>query len=490
MALNEAQKLLIYAVAFAVMTLIGTILYRLLNTNAKKIKIQVPLYPFFQSAGSVFEEKASHSPITKDTSSLYAYLINIDQLTSFEFENMVVDALEHKGWTNLQSKSNSNNSKWDIAGLDDSRLLTYVGVLYSDEVGLSSVQEFNAKKLTGKSQRTIMVTNSKFSDQAIEYAREVNIDLIDGQAFRELCQHIIDDAPRLDQLTRPINQTSIEQEIDRFIDQAMFSYPKPSSAFITKKISSKIIFTPYQFYPFRLWQQFSNHTRSWMWDMEYPDHILINHHAPKWHVIENHQQSKTTDLASLAKIIEKEGLDFSILPSPQIITLPKVKEIIQQTTTVEKSFKGQNNQQETKICTAELSNIDVRTSTIFWGSHFDTEVKIGANTEIKLQLHEGTVSQVLNQDLSEKILNRTTMLCQECQSLIIPVKYFRDLDYCETCGKVLCEKCGHTESKFGPIKSHWCSECWAQINQNAMEKKKNIEVLKKLKRAFYEWQMS
>jgi len=222
--------------------------------------------------------------------------------------------------------------------------------------------------------------------------------------------------------------------------------------------------------------------------MEYPDHILINHLTPNWHVIENHQQSKTIDLASQTKILQEEGLDYSILSSPQIITLPKVREIIRQTTTIEKSYKGLNNQLETKICSPDLSNIDVRTSKIYWGSHFDATVRIGPNTEIELQLHEGTISQVLNQDLRANIVNKTTILCQECQSLVAPVKYFRDLDYCEACGKVLCGKCGHTEIKFGPLKSHWCSECWSQIKENTDAKKNDKVAIKKLKKAFSEWQ--
>jgi len=297
------------------------------------------------------------------------------------------------------------------------------------------------------------------------------------------------DTSQSDKLTRPINKASLEIGFHEFIDLSMYSYPKPPSKFLSDINSSKITFSPFQFYQFNLWHQFANRTRSWVWDMKYPDHLLVNHPTQKWQIVENRQQCATTDLDKLTKIIEKEGFKYTINPAPKINKLSTVKEIIQQTTTAEKSFKDQDNQQGNKICTADISKINVQTSNIFWGSSVNMKAKIGDNAEIELQLHESKVSKVLNQDEMEGLLNKTTIVCQECKKITKPKKYFRNLVYCQTCGKVLCDTCGHTEVKLVALKSHWCSECWSQIKVDEKEKKKNKNAIKKLKSSFLDWQI-
>ena len=169
--------------------------------------------------------------------------------------------------------------------------------------------------------------------------------------------------------------------------------------------------------------------------------------------------------------------------------LSTVKKLIQQTTTTEKSFKDRNNQLNNKICAVDVSNIKVGTSTIFWGSSVDMKTKIGNSIEIELQLHEGKVSKILNQDNNGELLDKTTIICQECLKLATSAKYFRDLHFCLACGKVLCNKCGHKEDKLFASKSHWCSECWSQIKVGEKEKKKNKEASKKLKSSFHQWQI-
>ena len=310
------------------------------------------------------------------------------------------------------------------------------------------------------------------------------------QSTGRTAEEQIDGALRSDKLTRPINKTSLELEFHEFIDRSMYSYPDPPSKFLSDINSSKITFSPYQFYQFNLWHQFANRTRSWIWDMKYDDHLLVNHPTQNWQIVENHTQSAYTDLDQLTENIVREGFKYSINPAPKINKLSTVKEIIQQTTTIEKKFKDQNNQQRSMVCTADISKINVHTSTIFWGSSVDIKAKIGDDTEIELQLHEGKVSKVLNQNKFEDILDKTTIICQECQNICPPAKYFRNLDYCSTCGKILCSNCGHTEIKLGALKTHWCSDCWSQINLGENEKKKNKEALKKLKKSFLDWQIS
>ena len=304
-----------------------------------------------------------------------------------------------------------------------------------------------------------------------------------------IAEEEIDEASRSDKLTRPINRTTLELGFHEFIDRSMYSYPDPPSNFLSDITSSKITFSPFQFYQFDLWQQFTNRTRSWVWDMNYPDHILVNYPTQNWNVVENRPQCAFTDLDQLTEIVESEGLKCSISPAPQINKLSTVKEIIQQTTSAEKSFKDQNNHRSSKFCTADLSNINIKTSRVFWGSIVNMKAKIGDNTEIELQLHEGKVSGVLNQNKDESLLNKTTVICQECKKITTPVKYFRNLDYCHACGKVLCDTCGHLEVKFVALKTHWCSECWSQIKMNRKEKKKNKNAISKLKNSFIDWQI-
>ena len=116
------------------------------------------------------------------------------------------------------------------------------------------------------------------------------------------------------------------------------------------------------------------------------------------------------------------------------------------------------------------------------------KAKIGKDTVLELQLHNGKVCKIVNQDLNAKLLDKTTIMCQECQQIAAPAKYFRKLDFCLACGKVLCKNCGHTETKLITLKSHWCSDCWTQIQGNEKAKKKNKDAIKILKNSFTQWQ--
>ncbi|MHA1673523.1 MAG: restriction endonuclease [Promethearchaeota archaeon] len=491
---QETTNFISYVVAFALATALGIILYRLFHSDREEIQLEVPSYPFFKSAGRTAADGITHSQNSENTSTLYAYLCNIDKLTPVEFEFMVVETFKLKRWEKIQAISQTNKKGWDVTGLDEAGRLTYIKVHYdsseNNKVELHSVQEFQTARLIGRSQRAIFIANSssRFVDQAKEYARKENIELIDGSMFEEMCQQILDGAPHSDKLTRPINKASLELETHQFIDRAIFSFPTSSSTFISRITSSKVTFSPHQYYQFGLYEQFFDNMRGWSWDMDYKDHILVNLPSLKWHAIENGPLSETTDLNDLTQKLEKEGLGCSIEGAPQINKISAVKDLIQQATATEKSYKDQKirtNKQYSKVCTADASNIEVRTSAVFWGSVVDMKVKIGTESgnELELQLHEGKVSKILNQDNFEDILDKSTVLCQECQKITASVKYFRILDYCQSCGKVLCENCGHTESK-----SHWCSECWSQIEEGRKEKSKNKEAISKLKSSFDEWQ--
>lgn len=311
---------------------------------------------------------------------------------------------------------------------------------------------------------------------------------INGEKLREINQQHLDRSSQSDKRAKPINKASLEMEFHEFVDRSMFSYPYPPSTFISEIISSKLTFTPYQFYQFNLWQQFANRTRSWVWDMNYPDHLLVNHPIQKWQIIENRQHSESIDLDKLTEDIEKEGYKYSIGPAPQINKLSEVKEIIQLISATEKSYKDQNNQRINKMCTVDESNINIQSSTIFWGSWINMKTKIGEDIYFELQLHEGKVSKVLNHNNIEGLLDKTTLICQECQKICPPAKYFRNLDYCWACGKILCSNCGHSEVKLGLLKTHWCSECWSQITNNEKEKKKNKDAIIELKNVFKNWQ--
>jgi len=477
---ENVSAFILYVSIFGSLISLGYLWYYFFYSKRNPIQLRVPIYPFFQSAGRTATEMVQTSN-DKDTSSLLAYLINMAQLTSTEFEEMVGEALKRRGCSDMQNIAHESNKGWEITGVDKKGQLTYIRVIYSDKkIERSIVEKFHSAKATGKSRRAIIATNSTFTEQAGKYALEVNIELLGGQELRELCYAFIDDAPHSDKLTRPINRASLELDLQQFIDQAIFSFPNPPSTFISDTKMSPITFSPLQFYQFKLWKQFANSTRSWIWNLNFPDHLLVNHPTQKWHVVENRQQTVTMDLGPLTKHLEKEGLQFSINPAPQIKKLSTVKEIVQQTTSTEQSYKDGNNQQCNQVCTAQLSDIEILTSATFWGSMVDFKVKIGHDSTIELRLHEGKVSQILsqNENLGETLLDKTTILCQDCQKLAAPAKYFRNLTYCPGCGKVLCEDCGN-----------WCSDCLTQITAGEKEKKKNPEAIKKLKKTFQEWQM-
>ena len=114
MLMQDAENrsaVILYVSVFASLILLGSIWYFFFYSKRNALQLHVPIYPFFQNAGRTAIELAQTSN-GKDTSSLLAYLSNLNQLTSIEFEEMVGEALKRRGCSDMRKIAHESDKGW------------------------------------------------------------------------------------------------------------------------------------------------------------------------------------------------------------------------------------------------------------------------------------------------------------------------------------------------------------------------------------------
>ncbi len=110
---------------------------------------------------------------------------NLDQLSGLEFEQFCSNWLALEGYRSIIKTPNSSDYGVDILTIKDQERIGIQCKRYSGKVGVGAIQEITAGIQYYECNKGIVITNSKFTKNAIELAEANNIELIDGNYLKD-----------------------------------------------------------------------------------------------------------------------------------------------------------------------------------------------------------------------------------------------------------------------------------------------------------------
>lgn len=114
------------------------------------------------------------------------YLSDVDRMSGRDFEYCVATVLNRTGFGNVAVTKASGDFGVDIVATKDGARWVFQCKCYQNTLGLKPIQEvYSGAKMYGAT-RTVVVTNSYFSQNATELAQRLNVELWDRNILGEL----------------------------------------------------------------------------------------------------------------------------------------------------------------------------------------------------------------------------------------------------------------------------------------------------------------
>ena len=115
------------------------------------------------------------------------------RMDPYQFEEYVRDLLLLSGFKSAQCTSRSNDGGKDIVAIDESGKCVFVECKRHDEnnhIGRPLIQKFHSALIDGKADYGLFVTTSYFNKNAVKYASDKQIKLIDARRLADMIESI------------------------------------------------------------------------------------------------------------------------------------------------------------------------------------------------------------------------------------------------------------------------------------------------------------
>lgn len=110
---------------------------------------------------------------------------SLDDLDGFEFESAIAGLYEHKGYSVEITKA-SGDYGVDVLARKGTEVLAIQAKRYTRKVGIKAVQEVSSGAFYYKATKAIVITNSFFTDQAKELAKNTGIILVNKKRLANM----------------------------------------------------------------------------------------------------------------------------------------------------------------------------------------------------------------------------------------------------------------------------------------------------------------
>lgn len=185
--INELIKEPIYALFMAVMLfgLIAAFAIGTLNPQNKNYHKPSPTLPTTRTG---IDTKAARLRKVKRQK-----IESLRRMDPYQFEEYVRDLLLVNGFKSAQCTSRSNDGGKDIIATDAAGNRVFVECKRHDEhnlIGRPLIQKFHSAMIDGKADYGLFVTTSYFNKNAIKYARDKDIRLIDARVLADMIEEV------------------------------------------------------------------------------------------------------------------------------------------------------------------------------------------------------------------------------------------------------------------------------------------------------------
>lgn len=110
----------------------------------------------------------------------------VDRINGVQFERYVASLLSTNGYSRVKCTQTSNDYGADIIAYQKGEKIAIQCKRYNGSVGVSAVQEVLGAKSYYKAQKAIVVTNSRFTVNAVRLAKESNVIMWDRDLLLKL----------------------------------------------------------------------------------------------------------------------------------------------------------------------------------------------------------------------------------------------------------------------------------------------------------------
>lgn len=154
--------------------------YRTSLISANQIKSYYEAYNTYLSTTVFFEEEREEEKRIKTNEDMKKSIINIDEMTGFEFEDFIGYLFGKMGYKVVVTQK-SNDQGIDIIAQDNFAKIGIQAKCYSSTVGNKAIQEAVAGKSYYKCDKVLVITNNYFTKSAIQLAQCNGVGLIDKE---------------------------------------------------------------------------------------------------------------------------------------------------------------------------------------------------------------------------------------------------------------------------------------------------------------------
>lgn len=384
-----------------------------------------------------------------------------------EFEQLIAAALRALDFNNVKVTSYGADGGVDISCTNETKLGTTVKFFIeckhqpTTTIGRPIVQKLDSAVKDGKADKGMIITSGTFSPEAIEYARRVGIDLIDGNKLKNILQQTgtyleLNIAPS--EATPITEWTEIERKVTKYFEEKNIVNLKTIEL---KPIQIKL--RPIYAITYTINSTFSAS-------------IGVIHSIFEKTTLMLELSGNEVDAELVSTIIERsENLSNTpshapvpVLQPEMIIPLSKLDEPVKEllinkyTTTV--SYEANNGVKYPKVCSPSKKDIQIENIKQYLIPEWEINVKLNGTPYLLELMDLLGKCQVLN-DSSEKCSlcpkEETVAICSNCANIICP----QDAKQCKNCEKSLCKNCTKWQKKWMILADSYCEHCFKEIKK-------------------------
>jgi hypothetical protein len=290
----------------------------------------------------------------------------------------------------------------------------------------------------------------------------------------------------------PISVPFLQHKIAQLANNSIFTYPKQVSEFIHKTMISEINYTPISLAHFSLFQQFSNSTRSWVYNMVRKDEIIQWEAPNRIKYFTQFRPQAVADFNSLEKQLISGKMYVKKVHS-RYLAVNDIKSLIQHSSAETKSYVGLNKHQYSMVCTPSLGNINIHSLFLYWRLSVVLGVEFGSKHHFYGKMNEESAfnnrtASTFSYKINSVFHRRREYLCQNCQKLFHGSRNITK-HACLKCATILCDDCIDAKS-LSLKKLNYCQNCAKNPSKLENSADKNKESLQKLKDKYKIWKKS
>lgn len=356
----------------------------------------------------------------------------LDGLDGYQFEELVAKIMKRKGYLNINVQQYSGDMGKDIIMEDAKGNTILIECKHQHFVGRPIVQKLQGAMNHEQTQnpkkevRGMIVTSGAFSQEAINYIKEIgqDVELIDGKKLKKLCDEL--NIVILNGKVQIITENSFENRKEKEIKEVISkNYAKTKGSQNHKlNISTNLSYSPVSYIRYNI--AFDTHTSIGCVDSYKKSGKMAIDGVTGKGLGESEEDFFFTERFTIEKIKEKgKVIPFEFTEND--IEEQAINELIEEHTH-NTSYMGNNRRVYTKTCVPKRRDIDVKEFIPIYMPHWKTDIKISKIDYKQDFFVKGQDELFLVDDL------RKCKICERKKG------NYEDMSVCLECGRITCEK--------------------------------------------------